>query len=41
MAKKFELVIFTASRQNYADTIIDLIDPKSKKVLEIKLRKIY
>lgn len=30
MSKKFELVIFTASRQDYADIIINQIDPEGK-----------
>ena len=30
MSKKFELVIFTAARQDYADVIIDKIDPEGK-----------
>ena len=30
MSKKFELVIFTASRQDYADIIINKIDPENK-----------
>ena len=30
MSKKFELVIFTAARQDYADIIIDKIDPEAK-----------
>lgn len=27
MSKKFELIIFTAGRQDYADKMIDLLDP--------------
>lgn len=30
MSRKFELVIFTASRQDYADIIINKIDPEGK-----------
>lgn len=30
MSKRFELVIFTASRQDYADIIINRIDPEGK-----------
>lgn len=30
MSKKFELLIFTAARQDYADVIIDKIDPENK-----------
>lgn len=32
LGKKFELIIFTASRQDYADIIIDKIDPEGKHI---------
>ena len=28
MSKIYEIVIFTASAQSYADTVIDLLDPE-------------
>ena len=30
MAKKWEIVIFTASHQNYANAILDEIDPENE-----------
>lgn len=30
MARRFELIIFTAARQDYADQIIDHLDPKGQ-----------
>jgi CTD small phosphatase-like protein 2 len=30
MNEKFEVVIFTAARQDYADNILDRIDPEKK-----------
>ena len=29
MSQNFEIVIFTASKQSYADKIIDFLDPKN------------
>lgn len=32
LSKKFEIIIFTASRQDYADIIINKIDPEGKHI---------
>ena len=36
MAEKFEIVIFTAALKNYADSILDLLDP-NKKLIKYRL----
>ena len=36
MAEKFEIVIFTAALKNYADSILDLLDP-NKKIIKYRL----
>ena len=39
MSKKYEIIIFTASTQYYADAIINHIDPENKYISYVLTRK--